>query len=41
MLTPVRLPGLLAGFVTVIVIVEVPPALIEAGLKLLATVGDS
>ena len=37
--TPVRLPGLAAGFVTVMVSVDVPPAAIVAGVNVFATVG--
>jgi len=39
MLTPVRLPGLPAGLVTMICIEDVPPEAIDAGVKLFVTVG--
>jgi len=39
MLTPVKFPGLAAGLVTTIVIVEVPPDAIVEGAKLFATIG--
>ena len=39
MLTPVRLPGLAAGLVTVISIVAMPPEAMVDGVKVLTTVG--
>jgi len=39
--TPVRLPGFAAGFVTTIVSVEVPPEAMDVGAKLFETVGGA
>ena len=41
MLTPVRLPGLAAGLVTVMVMLDVPPSEMLAGVKTLVTVGGA
>ena len=39
MLTPVRLPGLPAGLVTVMTMLEVPPEAMVDGVNVLVTVG--